>query len=66
MSSSNSRIWLLVEIDDDFRTLKRSDLREHFSGVCREWAYRCEESERLRNDLIAFGSRIPIRDSFAM
>lgn len=66
MSSSTSRIWLLVERNDDFRTLKRSNPREYFAGVRREWAYRCEESERLRNDLIALGARVPIRDSFAM
>ena len=57
---------MLAERDDDYRNLKRSDPKEYFAGVRREWAYRCEESENLKNDLIALGSRVPIRDSFAM
>ena len=66
MSSSYNRIWLLKERNDDFRTVRRSDPREFFAGVRREWAYRCEESERLRNDLIALSCSVPVRDSFAM
>ncbi|KAK1379697.1 hypothetical protein POM88_026441 [Heracleum sosnowskyi] len=35
-------------------------------GVRREWAYRRQESERLRNDLIRIGARVPTRDSLIM
>lgn len=66
MSSPSRRNWLLVERDDDFRTVRRSDPKEYFAGVRREWAYRCEESESLRNDLIALGAPVIDRDSFAM
>lgn len=66
MSSSTCRIWLLNERDDDYHSLRRSDPKEYFAGVRREWDYRLEESERLRNDLIRMRARVPIRDSLAM
>ena len=66
MSSSSSRNWLLIERNDDYRTLRHTDPREYFAGVRREWAYRREESDRLRNDLIHLGASVPIRDSFAI
>lgn len=63
MSSSRNNTWLLGERDDDYRTLRVSDPVEYFAGVRREWAYRVEESERLSNDLIAMGLRVPSRNS---
>lgn len=66
MSSSTHRNWLLGERNDDYRRLKFSDPKEYFAGIRQEWAYRRAESERLRNELIAMGARVPIRHSLDM
>ncbi|KAL1831041.1 hypothetical protein ACET3Z_000692 [Daucus carota] len=63
---SSSRKWLLVERNDDYESLKYSDPREYFAGVRREWAHRLEESDQLRNDLIALGAKLPAPDSLAI
>ena len=63
---SPSRKWLLPERNDDYESLKYSDPREYFAGVWREWAYRLEESNQLRNDLIALGAKLPARDSLGI
>ena len=63
MSSSRNNTWLLGERDDDYRRLRVSEPKEYFAGVRREWAYRVEESQRLSNDLIAMGVRVPTRHS---
>ncbi|KAL8154954.1 hypothetical protein AgCh_000356 [Apium graveolens] len=46
--------------------MRVSDPKEYFAGVCREWAYRREESDQLRDDLIAMGVKVPVRQSLTM
>ncbi|KAL8145462.1 hypothetical protein AgCh_003581 [Apium graveolens] len=55
-----------TERDDDYVGLRVSDPREYFAGVRREWAYRREESDRMRDDLIAMGVKVPVRQSLTM
>ena len=63
---SSSRIWLLPQMDDDYYSLRYTDPKEYFAGVRREWAFRLEESNQLRNDLIGLGAKLPVRDSLGV
>uniref|UniRef100_A0A161ZJW7 Uncharacterized protein n=1 Tax=Daucus carota subsp. sativus TaxID=79200 RepID=A0A161ZJW7_DAUCS len=60
---SPTRIWLLRQRDDDYYSLRYTDPKEYFAGVRREWAFRREESDHLRNDLIGLSAKLPVRDS---
>ena len=57
---------MLIERNDNYRSLRLNDPRKYFAGIRREWAYRREESDHLRNDLIDLGASVNIRDSFAI
>ncbi|KAL8108225.1 hypothetical protein AgCh_024610 [Apium graveolens] len=63
MSSNTNRNWLLIKRDDDYRSLRVIDAKEYFAGVRREWAYRREESDQLRDALLSMGLRVPTRHS---
>ena len=63
---SPSRKWLLKQMNDDYYSLKYTDPKEYFAGVRREWAFRLEESDQLRNDLIGLGAKLPVRESLGV
>uniref|UniRef100_A0A164T3B7 Uncharacterized protein n=1 Tax=Daucus carota subsp. sativus TaxID=79200 RepID=A0A164T3B7_DAUCS len=53
-------------MDDDYYSLRYTDPKEYFAGVRREWAFRLEESDQLRNDLIGLSAKLPVCDSLAV
>ena len=69
MAGANSyggrdRIWLLPEYSDGYRQLRRSDPKEYYAGLRREWAFRVTESDLIVAQLRDLGA--PIVRSFSL
>ena len=64
--SGRDRIWLLPEYSDGYRQLRRSDPKEYYAGLRREWAFRVNESNVIVAQLRDLGAPIVRRSSLSM
>ena len=60
------RIWLLPKYSDGYRQLRRSDPKEYYAGIRREWAFRVNESNVIVAQLCDLGAPIVRHLSLSM
>ena len=56
--SGRDRIWLLSEYNDGYRQFRRSDPKEYYAGLRREWAFRVNKSDLIVAQLRDLGAPI--------